>query len=472
MKNESLIASGLYGTWTFSTQTMTDIGYYKGRAYVIMHLMPDPMQFRSCQLPDCPEESNHLCQRSMASLSSQLQGKEECVDTEGSIVEWSDVTAFFQFGFQLRTGIAYKTYTLMNTSDWLGPYNLVMAPLSRKEEYRHEENDAMEASIITSDTTEPSPARKVLHKFVSRYVSTPASSQIQFPPDATILQPEIFDRMAGVTAINETIHMQQSLKPRQDPYADYRETCVKGDIPAGILPRIQLGMLTTTTTDDSPVIASDFTNIQTDIAMLRVDFSMLSVPDPKSKLYKLWPSLKKHLGSEFPLQGPYCYGNDPRRAYAIQLAYDSAFDGAKNQSWQVIKGCLSDLPCWSDDGPVVPYDNDASGKYVLDPTGLTTLVCYVLGFLLMVSLVFNCQLSNQLKHMQDQHGEVDDGYGPRHTYTATASGRPVPQQQVFDAFHDLEEPLLSGADSSSNDPVEQYSPENSGGAEESKVEAD
>lgn len=88
MKNESLIASGLYGTWTFATQTMTDVGYYKGRAYVVMHLMPDPMQVRSCQHKDCSEETNHLCQRS---APSQLGLEtEECVDTENAIAEWSD----------------------------------------------------------------------------------------------------------------------------------------------------------------------------------------------------------------------------------------------------------------------------------------------------------------------------------------------------------------------------------------------
>jgi hypothetical protein len=98
MKNESLIASGLYGTWTFVTQTMTDIGYYKGRAYVIMHLMPDPMQVRSCQLKDCLEQSNQLCQRTSGRTLStdsttslqMFQGEEVCVSTENSIVEWSD----------------------------------------------------------------------------------------------------------------------------------------------------------------------------------------------------------------------------------------------------------------------------------------------------------------------------------------------------------------------------------------------
>jgi hypothetical protein len=338
-----------------------------------------------------------------------------------------------------------------------------MAPWSRNE--HGEDEEILEDGKVT----------KQLQKFVSRYVTTPASNQIQMPPDATILQPEIFDRMLGTTAINQTIHTQQSLHPRQDPYAAYHETCVKGDIPAGILPQIQLGMLTTTTEDDPSVMdtgydldslldTSPYTTTKTEISIFRVDFSMLSLPDPQNKLYKLWPSLKKHLGSQFPLQGPYCYGNDPRRGYAIQLSYDSAFDGAKNQSWQVIKGCLPDLPCWSDGGvtPSIPYDNGNSGKYVLDPMGAAALVCYLLGFLLMVSLVFNCQLSNRLKRCQDErmHGEDTREFEPQLHQDFHAISRPVPQEEVFEAFHDLEEPLLA-ADGCGTD-----------GAEESKVEAD
>lgn len=395
-------------------------------------------------------------------LSSFADGTKYCA----FIFLFLAVTAFFQFGFQLRTGIAFKTYTNMNTSDWLGPYNLVMAPMGENDE---EDVDA------DFSTTMASTVHKHLQKYVSRYVTTPSSSQIQYPPDATILSPETFDRMAGMTAINETIHMQQSLHPRQDPYAAYHETCVKGDIPAGILPQIQLGMMTTTTiTDDDNSDGTTPSTIITDtqkteLSMLRVDFSMLSLPDPKSKLYNLWPSLKKHLGSEFPLQGPYCYGNDPKRAYAIQLAYDSALDKTNNQTWHVVKGCLPDLPCWSDEGPVIPYDNGASGTYVLDPAGATALVCYLLGLLLMVSLVFNCQLSNHLKRLQDQgrQNEEDRRYTRQNATPSTPSGRPVPQQQVFDAFHDLEEPLLDGEN---GETVEEVGPGT--GAEETKEEAE
>jgi hypothetical protein len=380
--------------------------------------------------------------------------------------------AFLQFGFQLRTGIAFKSYTFMNTSDWLGPYNIIMAPTppSNKSE---EDQEAVDP--------DPSPKMKEqsLQKFVSRYVTTPASTnQLHYPSDATIIQQETFDRMVGLMAINETIHLQRSLQPGQDPFGSYHSTCVKGDIPAGILPQIQLGLLTTTTTDGGEDADNGGSNGQTtntktltrtttktEISMFRVDFSMLSLPEPKSKLYNLWPTLKKHLGSEFPIEGPYCYGNDPKRAYAIKLSYDSKFEKFNNETWHVLKGCYPDLPCWNDDHevPTIPYDNGDSshgGMYILDPTGVAALICYVLGFLLVVSLVFNCQLSNQLKRLQREYVDVREDTDIEVVVEQERFGQgqepiAIPQQEVFNAFNDLEEPLLGGNDSSGNVSVEE-----------------
>ena len=82
--------SGLYGTWTFTTQTMTDVGYYKGLAYVVMHVMPDPMQVKSCVIEGdgkkhqaCIEANNQVCNHAGGTT-------QECVDIETSPVEWSD----------------------------------------------------------------------------------------------------------------------------------------------------------------------------------------------------------------------------------------------------------------------------------------------------------------------------------------------------------------------------------------------
>ena len=90
--------SGLYGTWTFTTQTMTDVGYYKAIGYVVMHLMPDPLQVKSCVITGegdptdkkkhkaCIEADNRACSH----MGVKNNGVEKCVNTETSEVEWSE----------------------------------------------------------------------------------------------------------------------------------------------------------------------------------------------------------------------------------------------------------------------------------------------------------------------------------------------------------------------------------------------
>ena len=81
--------SNLYGTWTFTTQTMTDIGYYKGISYFVIHIMPNPMSgVNSCIINDnnnCTEADNYACHYNN-------ERKKECINTETSQVDWSDGT--------------------------------------------------------------------------------------------------------------------------------------------------------------------------------------------------------------------------------------------------------------------------------------------------------------------------------------------------------------------------------------------
>jgi hypothetical protein len=82
--------SGLYGTWTFTTETMSDAGYYKGIAYVVMHVMPNPMQVKSCVIKDrkkaCIEAENRACSH----VGAMDNANEQCVHTETHQIEWSD----------------------------------------------------------------------------------------------------------------------------------------------------------------------------------------------------------------------------------------------------------------------------------------------------------------------------------------------------------------------------------------------
>jgi hypothetical protein len=116
--------SGMYGTWTFTTQTMTDVGYYKVIGYFIIHIMPNPMQVNSCSIiqnnnnnntpsyvgdhynnktnaktnaktktnandTSCIEADNYACHYNNNNNNNK---EEECINTETSQVEWSDGT--------------------------------------------------------------------------------------------------------------------------------------------------------------------------------------------------------------------------------------------------------------------------------------------------------------------------------------------------------------------------------------------
>lgn len=72
----------LYGTWTFVSQSEADLGYYKAKAYLVVHFMPDPSETLGCSKDHCDEFKNQLCQ----------DGGSTCVDTETTLVQWSDGT--------------------------------------------------------------------------------------------------------------------------------------------------------------------------------------------------------------------------------------------------------------------------------------------------------------------------------------------------------------------------------------------
>lgn len=76
----------LLGTWTLETHVSSDLGYYKANAFVVMHVMADPLAATySCSLPDCDELQNQICQRNL----------DACVDTASSISQWSDGALYY-----------------------------------------------------------------------------------------------------------------------------------------------------------------------------------------------------------------------------------------------------------------------------------------------------------------------------------------------------------------------------------------
>eukprot|EP00531_Pseudo-nitzschia_arenysensis_P004263 CAMPEP_0116131052 /NCGR_PEP_ID=MMETSP0329-20121206/8803_1 /TAXON_ID=697910 /ORGANISM="Pseudo-nitzschia arenysensis, Strain B593" /LENGTH=495 /DNA_ID=CAMNT_0003625463 /DNA_START=279 /DNA_END=1766 /DNA_ORIENTATION=+ len=495
---------------------MTDVGYYKGLAYVVMHLMPDPMQVKSCTIdaenghPACIEADNMACSHTIPN--------QKCVNTETTELEWSDVTAFFQFGFRLRTGIVVKTLHDVHTSDWLGPYHMIMAPIGKHHE---EELDNVNQTKPLGDD------KKEL--WVSRYVNTPQTKdQLQrpfansgiFDNDAKILED-----IVGLKAINETIHQQihwrgtpkdsasfeteertlrGSLKaPSDDPYAQYAHTCAHGNLKP-ILPRLEVVKITHPPEGDNPPKHNYH---------LKVHYPMLSVPKAADPVYKLWPTMKNHLGPQFPVKGPYCYGKDPNRAWTIDLAFDSS-KKPEEAIWKGVHGCVAPWPCWSGDpqppalppSQEIPEENGTSASYVLDPKGIEFIIVYAVGLLLVISLVFNCKLANKLKSMQQsarvgrdfhQVNAANRYYAAQQqqqTHQIRTPGQPNRSQTPARGVsyrnylreaveggqnnnnnndNSLEEPLLTASTSTASDDTDRVdNTEPAAGVEESKQEAE
>lgn len=413
----------LLGTWTLHTDASVDIGYYKAKSFLVMHVLQDPLRVYSCQLKGCDELNNQACQQSggggggegFSENDDDGNDNTECLDTETNIVEWSDVSVFFQFGFTLTSGAVWKTRIHQDTSGWLGPYNVVLARNQTK----------MVGSGNHSSYTRTS--------YVSRYVSTLATDYLQPPVNISLVPPAKFDAYAGAIAVQQTIHAQPQLHVGDDAYGMQQGSCDNGNAQP-ILPRFQW------TTDDKYNTSS-----------LQFDFQLLSIPEKKDPLYKQWPSFQKHLEGEFPIQGPYCYNDDSKGGYVVDISVDTSSSENENTTdysyFEWTKGCIEGLPCWpGEDFPpsnsTIPDDNhhhhhhsttddDQMNRAVL------TYACYFLALILIISLVCNCQLSMKLKHLHRR------GYGHQHQQHHEEDEDEEEPTTAATTREELEEPLLA-----------------------------
>ena len=266
------------------------------------------------------------------------------------ISQWIDVSIFYQFGLDVETGTyPWRTRIVQNTSDWIGPCNLILPQQS--------------------------------YQFTSRYVATIATDYLQPPPNQTMTPSGLFDLYAGATAVHNTIRQQIHLAPTKDPYEQQFQTCGHGDIHP-VLPRFTL---------------SHSKNFD-------IDFPILSWPSNKDSLYKTWPAIQKHL-PDFPVVGPYCFQGDPNRAYALNLSFATTKQG--NNTWKLTTGCVPDLPCWPNRPGPKPDGGGGNGpddNSTIIWNAIMTYGMYFLLFALVISLTVNCQLSYQLQRLRDHSG--------------------------------------------------------------------
>lgn len=382
------LMSNLLGTWTLQTHATSDLGSYRGNAFVVMHVMANPTQSYSCKLDSCGERSNKICQR------------DQCVDIESTISEWSDVSVFYQFGYEIQTGIyPFRSHVMHNTSGWLGPYDMVLPQRGDYDLY-------------------------------GVYVTTPETEFLRMPENATVMSKETFDKYAGAAAVQSHIHLQTKMSSSGDPYQSQLGTCEKGDI-RPTLPRFHIHKTS-----------------------LAFEFFLWDLPPPSStdrirsqddSAHKLWPAIQKHL-PDFPVVGPYCYDSSVdtqtgNGAFAINVHYN--YQDGKNNTWKLTAGCVDDLPCWKakpdkkqDGGGSDGTPGQKEADMIMKALQLYGL--YIALFGLVVSLTFNCQLSYQLQQQQQRMSipiQAHVGDTPQESLTL--------QQR---SLNDLEQPLLGSDD--------------------------
>ena len=258
---------------------------------------------------------------------------------------------------------------------------------------------AQNASVVDDDSN------SLIDQYVSRYVNTLSTPYLQRDPNCTLIQQVDFDSYAGLSAVNATIRRQRQYMPGDDPYESQFESCSNGNVQP-ILPRFSFG----------------FTNSSLENIQIKVDYKILTMPGKKDTEYNLLPSLQKrfnHKDGAFHISGPYCYGDDPKRAYSFDFSFTSAHP---NADISLFKGCVEGLPCLppaamiGDLNHIIVYNHTQTGEpAVADMTqAFLSVACYFLLLILAISLTCNCQLSGKLKRMQDLHDHETTRQMPRH----------------------------------------------------------
>jgi hypothetical protein len=282
------------------------------------------------------------------------------------------VSVFFNFGFSVDASFPFNAHVDDHTGGWIGPFSVIMA----------------QNTSVASD-----PSNSLIDQYVSRYVNTVTTPYLRMNPNCTLFREIDFDYYAGPAAVNTTIHMQTQVKQAADPYEPTKGTCNNGDLQP-MLPRFKIG----------------FTNSTREHMQIEVDYKILTVPTKKDKEYSLMPSLQKRFNRDdraFHISGPYCYGNDPKRAYTIDFSFNSARPAG---DILLTKGCVEGLPCLppaaaiGDTHNIIVYNQTWTGgtAEVGAATAFLTFACYFMLLGLVVSLTCNCQLSGKLKRYQHE----------------------------------------------------------------------
>mmetsp|Transcript_50802 Transcript_50802/g.75287 ORF Transcript_50802/g.75287 Transcript_50802/m.75287 type:complete len:434 (-) Transcript_50802:422-1723(-) len=383
-KNDTRIAS-LMGSWTIDSTIKVSFGLYDLNVNIELFFMGDPLRENACELPSedkCFEVDNKICLKE----SGRSTGR-KCADMATAVSDWSDVNAFINIGYSMKTGPPLSLHLAADTGGWIGPFSTIFA--------QHKNFTNYQGSNLTN-LKEPKPdASKVADHYSVRYVRSPIVPYLRWNPGSEMFNYVDFQNYFGESAVKNTVEVQHKMglddngHTEFDPYAQYLNTCGNGNI-KNILPLVEFEFL-----KGDPKIDNGREQLN-----IKLDYQLLTVPPIGSLEYKLMARLMKR---GIPVTGPYCYEGE-LRGFLFDVTYASEME---HKYVHLMHGCVDDLPCLPSAAKLLSAASEAHVHEPPVPTTfnvgnvmLTSILLAVVIILLIVSLVWNVRLWRSRKRLQ------------------------------------------------------------------------
>ena len=285
----------------------------------------------SCQLPNCPERDNRICQRQGIDAGSHRRKEDfTCQNIQDIQSDWSDVAAFYYIGFHVHAGIPFRVEKVMDTGGWIGPYNLVLAQdiddstpsnvhahetdlntIHKFEErpsigWKRRQRKQKEGISSVNEHLDATTVDRYRVRYVQTY-STPSLTRHK-PVNNTLFLD--WDAVMGTTAVNTTRHRQADLRHGDNAYERYQGSCDHGNLEP-ILPLYGFEFRNKNNNNNN--------NNSEEEVVVEVDYQLLVAPKTHNTAYNWMPWIQKRIHNQkdrlgFSIDGPFCYGDDPKRA--------------------------------------------------------------------------------------------------------------------------------------------------------------
>lgn len=330
MKNLTLLSSllGTWSTWTHLSTRIPGLGRYEVMAYFVVHFVPDPTRQNACPEDDdnnnnnnCREWDNMYCQNTHEERKHSQPKCFNMTDTTHTAVvsDYSDVMAYYQIGISMSAGFPFNLDQEHRDTgaSWIGPYSIILAQKPPHTTTTSSRNDDTKSDTDTDDDDNDT-------TYAIRYVRTSSTPHLQrYPVNQTLFPFEGFLQSFGPDAVTATLQQQATLQHGQDPFVQQHGTCQHGNI-TPILPLYQFTKKKKIT---RVARVNDNDNDENDDDWdVQVDYRSLISPSTENLAYKWMPWIQKQVNKRtelgFTVDGPYCYFDDPNRAYVLCTTCD------------------------------------------------------------------------------------------------------------------------------------------------------